>query len=219
MKEENTREKANKEPPANGPTEEKAEGTAPIQSEGKGVDESSIEDFEEVEAPPARVPEEEPGKALQRSIGLGLPSDRFRVVLSKGSFPPLSGRQQFIAKLRDKDRVSFRVFEGDEELASQNDFLAELGMAGVALNNDDKAFLELHFNLNIDNILTIRLLDKFGEKEALVILDMARRPKVSIHQDKVTELLDKLDSLEHRVTEIGDRLTDMGGVTSKQDGG
>jgi molecular chaperone DnaK (HSP70) len=211
MEEELIREEGHLIPPADVPEMEMAAGSKPIPPKVRAMEEDIFEDeIEGAELTSSGSPEDEQGKALQSSIGLGLPSDRYRVVLPKGSFPPLSGRQQFIARLRDKDRVSFRVFMGDEELASQNEFLAELGMVGVALNNDDKAFLELHFTLNLDKILTVRLLDKFGEKEALLIMDMARKPKVTIAQDKLAELIDKLDTLERRISEIGDRVKPKG---------
>jgi molecular chaperone DnaK (HSP70) len=219
MEEDITREEEKLDPTAKGKKMEKAEGDAPV-SEETEIQEGAIE--EEIDEETLSLegrPEDEQQKALQKSIGLGLPSDRYRVVLPKGSFPPLTARQQFIARLRDRDRVSFRVFQGDEELASQNEFLAEIGMVGVALNNEDKAFLEIDLHYNIDKILTVRLLDKFGEKEALVVLDMARRPKMSIHQDKVAELMEKLDSIGHRIEEIGERLNASGTVTSEQDSG
>jgi len=219
MEEEFTREEEKMEPPADGSIPEEAEDGSHAVHESP-PDEVNVLVEEAISKDPdyPTVRVETESKALQRSIGLGLPSDRYRVVLPKGSFPPLTGRQQFIARLRDKDRVTFRVFEGDEELASQNDFLVEIGMVGLALNNEDKAFLEVDFHLNIDKILTLRLLDKFGEKEALVILDMARRPKVTVHQDKLKELTDKLDSLTQHVGEIGERLTRMGGVASERGG-
>jgi len=215
MEEEFTREEDNVDPPATELSPEKAEDGSPVLHDNHSSEENVVvEDVIGKDSDYQRVNVETESRALQRSIGLGLPSDRYRVVLPKGSFPPLTGRQQFIARLRDKDRVTFRVFEGDEELASQNDFLVEIGMVGLALNNEDKAFLEVDFHLNIDKILTIRLLDKFGEKEALVILDMASKPKVAVHQDKIKELTDKLDSLGHHIAEIGERLTRMGGVVS-----
>jgi hypothetical protein len=210
MEEEIIREEEQSAPPAVPPEAEKAEEEKPVPQHVAAMEDEFGEELEDAELTSTGQPEDEKSRALQRSIGLGLPSDRYRVVLPKGSFPPLSGRQQFIARLRDKDRVSFRIFMGDEELASQNEFLAELGMVGVALNNDDKAFLELHFTLNLDKILTIRLLDKFGEKEAILILDMARKPKVTVSQDKLAELIDKLDSLEHRISEIGDKVKAKG---------
>jgi len=163
--------------------------------------EHDVENGDEPEAPPEEG--EGKSKAIIKSIGLGLPSDRYRVVLPKGSFVPLTGRQQFIARLRDRDRVSFRVFEGDEDLASQNEFLVELGLVGIALNNEDKAFLELELHLNLDLILRVRLMDKFGEKETYVVLDMARRPKTIIHQDNVNKLAEKIESLENQIVELG----------------
>jgi molecular chaperone DnaK (HSP70) len=152
--------------------------------------------------PPFEAREEGTGSALERSIGIGLPSDRYRVILPKGSFPPLNGRQQFIARLRDRDRVSFRIFQGDEELASENEFLAEVGMVGIALNNEEKAFLEVDFHLNLDRILRIRLQDKFGEKESYIVLDMTRKRKASIKEDNMGDLMRKLESIEQKVGEL-----------------
>ncbi len=152
--------------------------------------------------PPPESKEQGSGSALERSIGIGLPSDRYRVILPKGSFPPLNGRQQFIARLRDRDKVSFRIFQGDEELASENEFLAEVGMVGIALNNEEKAFLEVDFHLNIDRILRIRLQDKFGEKESYIILDMTGKRKASIREDSIGDLMRKLESIEQKVGEL-----------------
>ena len=170
-----------------------AAGLSP--DEVPGIDIIEDEPFPEVK-------EEGTGSALEKSIGIGLPSDRYRVILPKGSFPPLNGRQQFIARLRDRDRVSFRIFQGDEELASENEFLAEVGMVGIALNNEEKAFLEVDFHLNLDRVLRIRLQDKFGEKESYIILDMARKRKALIREDNIGELMRKLETIEQRVGEL-----------------
>ena len=208
MEDEVTREEENSAEPIDEFSEESVSEAEPESSEASpGVDEAgdASEDVKDDE-----VPDEEPGegggKALQKSIGLGLPSDRFRIVLPKGSFPPLSVRQQFIARLRDRDKVSFRIFQGDEDLASQNELLVEIGLVGIALNNEDKAFLELDFHLNLELILRIRLLDKFGEKEAFAVLDIAKSPKAVIHQDSMALFIERMESLERRITEIGEKL-------------
>ena len=154
------------------------------------------------EVEPVQV-EEDTTSVLKKSLGLGLPSDRYRVVIPKGSFPPVNGRQQFIARLRDKDRVSFRIYEGDEDIASRNEFLGELGMVGIALNKEDKAFIEVDFNLNIDLNLTIRLLDRYGERESYMALDLSRSPRTVIRQDTVIELIARMESLEKRIVELG----------------
>lgn len=206
MEEEVTREEEN----SAGHTEDEFE--EPVGTEGAGSTEMAPGDVNtepEIDVETGDEPDtsheegEGESKALKKSIGLGLPSDRYRVVLPKGSFPPLTGRQQFIARLRDRDRVSFRIFEGDEDLSSQNEFLVELGLVGIALNNEDKAFLELELHLNLDLILRVRLMDKFGEKETYVVLNMARRPKTIIHQDNVNLLAEKIESLENQIVELG----------------
>jgi hypothetical protein len=210
MEDEATREDENSQDVAE---EAKAETADTGEGIGGGAPEmASMEDIEEVEGEPLSIAEEGEGKskALKKSIGLGLPADRYRIVLPKASFPPLNSRQQFIARLRDRDRVSFRIFEGDEDLASENEFLAELGLIGIALNNEDKAFLEIDFHLNLDMILRVRLLDKFGEKEAFVVLDMAKRPKAALQQDNVAKLLEKIDALEGRMEEISKNIVSTG---------
>jgi hypothetical protein len=208
MEDEVTREEENSAEPIDEFSEESVSEAEPESSEASPDVDEADEAFEDVADD--EVPDEEPGegggKALQKSIGLGLPSDRFRVVLPKGSFPPLSVRQQFIARLRDRDKVSFRIFQGDEDLASQNDLLVEIGLVGIALNNEDKAFLELDFHLNLELMLRVRLMDKFGEKEAFAVLDMAKGPKTIIHQDSMVLFIERMESLERRITEIGEKL-------------
>lgn len=212
MEDEVTREDENSAQPIDEFSEESVSEAEPESSEASpGVDETddAFEDVVDDEVPdeePDVEPGEGGGKALQKSIGIGLPSDRFRIVLPKGSFPPISVRQQFIARLRDRDKVSFRIFQGDEDLASQNELLVEIGLVGIALNNEDKAFLELDFHLNLELILRIRLLDKFGEKEAFAVLDIANRPKAVIHQDSMLLFIEKIESLERRIAEIGEKL-------------
>ena len=84
--------------------------------------------------------------------------------------------------------------------------LVEIGLVGIALNNEDKAFLELDFHLNLELILRIRLLDKFGEKEAFAVLDIGKSPKTVIRQDSMVLFMEKMESLERRITEIGEKL-------------
>lgn len=218
MEDETTREEKNSTEPTEDEFEEPvdSEGAGPIEIAPGDVlteAEHDAETGDEPDAPPGEG--EGKSKALKKSIGLGLPSDRYRVVLPKGSFAPLTGRQQFIARLRDRDRVSFRVFEGDEDLASQNEFLVELGLVGIALNNEDKAFLELELHLNLELILRVRLMDKFGEKETYVVLDMARRPKTIIHQDNVNKLAEKIESLENQIVELGRKIPSPKGKGAK----
>jgi hypothetical protein len=205
MEEKSTLEENSGDLSADGVTEAEETGDDIFEAEGLDLAPEDVPgiDIIEDEPPPSEVPDKDGGKALDKSIGIGLPSDRYRVVLPKGSFPPLNGRQQFIARLRDRDRVSFRIFEGDEELASLNEFLAEVGMVGIALNNEEKAFIEVDFHLNLDRVLRIRLQDKFGEKEAYIVLDMSKKRRTLIQDDHIGALMQKLDSIEKRVDDLG----------------
>ena len=143
-------------------------------------------------------------RRLLRSVGIGLPRNKYRVFLGKGAIPPVSESKQFVAPLAEINKVRIRVLEGDDDRADHNEFLGEVGINNIRLREDGKAELEIEFSLSATGTLTIRLTDRIGETEGMAryVLPQFRREsqgETDFSNLPVEELSKKIDLLEQQM--------------------
>ncbi len=151
-------------------------------------------------------------KRLEKSVGMGLPSNRVRTFLGSGTIPPVSETKNFVARLKNVDRVEITVLEGDEDQADRCEFVGEIGLANIQLREDKKAELEVTFNLDRHGILTVSLIDRNGNNEstARFMLPQFRRElktEIDLSDVPVDELSKKIDLLEQQMDLLKGELT------------
>ncbi len=154
---------------------------------------------------PTPAPKAKPQpRRLAKSIGMAMPSNRFRVFLGRGAIPPVSEKKHFVARLRSVDRVEIVILEGDEDQADRNVFVGEIGLSNVKLREDGRAEIEVEFTIGDKGILTVVVLDRVSGTESVgrfVSPQFAdeTRPDVDLGGIPVEELSQKIDLLEQQM--------------------
>lgn len=151
-------------------------------------------------------------KRLVRSVGMAMPSDRYRIFLGHGAIPPVTEKKHFVARLRKLDRLEVVVLEGDDDKASGNDFVGEVGLGNVKLREDGRAEIEIEYSLDDKGILTIFIYDLIGriESHARFLLPQfapSLDAVVDVSGLPVEELSQKISLLEEQMQLLKGELT------------
>jgi molecular chaperone DnaK (HSP70) len=161
-------------------------------------------------------PQEEPTRPqirrLARSIGMAMPSDRYRIFLGHGAIPPVIERKHFVARLRKLDRIEVVILEGDDEKASGNEFVGEIGLSNVKLREDGRSEIEIEYSLDEKGILTVTISDRIGriESHARFLLPQfasSMDAVVDVSGLPVEELSEKINLLEDQMKLLKGELT------------
>jgi molecular chaperone DnaK (HSP70) len=159
---------------------------------------------ERADRPRAEQPAKSAIRRLEKSIGIGLPRNKYRIFLGRGIIPPASETKQFVAPLAEINKVRIKVLEGEEDQADKNEFLGEIGISNIRLREDGKSELEIEFSLSATGMLTIRLSDRIGETEGVAryMLHQFRRETagdIDLNSLPIEELSKKIDLLEQQM--------------------
>ncbi|HDS31144.1 MAG TPA: hypothetical protein ENN67_08890 [Firmicutes bacterium] len=151
-------------------------------------------------------------KRLRKSVGMGLPSNRYRVFLGRGAIPPVSESKTFVAPLKKVDRLDISIYEGDGETIDQNVFVGEIGVNGIKLREDGKAEIEITFSLDMQGVLQVTISDKRGgiegtSKYVLGQFSGAKSDTIDFGSLPVEELSQKIDLLEQQMDLLKGELT------------
>ncbi len=141
---------------------------------------------------------------LKRSVGIGLPSGKYRIFLGRGAIPPVTESKTFVARLKKVDTVEIAIFEGDEETVESNEFVGEVGLKGVKLREDEKAEIEISFILDTTGTLVISLADKIGGVDGIARFVMPQfgglvKGSIDFNSLPVEELSLKIDLLDEQM--------------------
>ncbi|MCX6645179.1 MAG: Hsp70 family protein [bacterium] len=104
-------------------------------------------------------------KRLDRSVGMEMPSDRYRAFLGTGAIPPVSEKKHFVATLNNLDNLRVTVLEGDSDKASENVLVGEVGLSNITLREDGRAEVEIDFTLDEKGMLSVSLTDRISNTE------------------------------------------------------
>jgi len=151
-------------------------------------------------------------RRLARSVGMAMPSDRYRIFLGHGAIPPVIERKHFVARLRKLDRIEVVVLEGDDDKASGNEFVGEIGLGNVKLREDGRSEIEIEYSLDEKGILTITIYDRIGRIESharFLLPQFASSMDVAVDVSglPVEELSEKINLLEDQMKLLKGELT------------
>ena len=179
-----------------------------------GEKQSGVTTGKSVSVDPAKaaVPKKPAVLRLEKSLGIGLRSNAYRVILGKGGIPPVSEIWPFIARLREKDSVSFKIMEGDNVEADKNKLIGEIGLHRIQLREDGRAVLRVEFKVGKDKILEVSILDQESGMEGVAKFSVPQfgenGESVGIGDGvPVEELSKKLEVLEEQMQLLKDELT------------
>lgn len=89
------------------------------------------------------------------SLGVGLQQDAFSPVIEKNSTYPTEGKDIFTTTRDFQEAISFPIYEGESNLASENTFLDLLRIEGITPAPKGVPRIEVTFRLNPDRILEV----------------------------------------------------------------
>ncbi len=143
-------------------------------------------------------------RRLRRSVGMAMPNNRYRVFLGRGAIPPVSEKKHFVARLKKLDRLQVVILEGDENDASNNEYVGEVGLGNLKLRQDGRAEIEIEYSLSDKGILSVALYDKIGRIDSIAKFVLpqfaAGLPRTeSLAELPVNELSMKIDVLEQQM--------------------
>ncbi|MEQ8822593.1 MAG: Hsp70 family protein [Sumerlaeia bacterium] len=89
------------------------------------------------------------------SMGVGLQNDQMGVIIPRNSTYPTEGKDIFTSTRDFQEAISFPIYEGEEDVASDNTFLDLLRIEGVTPAPRGVPRIEVTFRLNPDRILEV----------------------------------------------------------------
>ena len=105
------------------------------------------------------------------SLGLGLKHDQFAALIERNSTYPTEAKDIFTTTRDFQAAISFPIYEGEEQLASENTFLDLLHIDEVTPAPRGVPRIEVTFRLNPDRILEARAEDLATGVEKTITID------------------------------------------------
>lgn len=137
------------------------------------------------------------------SLGVGLEHDQFSVIIERNSTYPTEAKDIFTTTHDFQEAISFPIYEGEENIASENTFLDLLRIEGITPAPRGVPRVEVTFRLNPDRILEARAEDlATGVEKKITIAATDARLSESEKQRMVKESKDRVSkSLRERIQE------------------
>jgi molecular chaperone DnaK len=159
------------------------------------------------------------------SLGVGLEHDQYSVIIERNSTYPTEAKDIFTTTHDFQEAISFPIYEGEEQIASENTFLDLLRIEGITPAPRGVPRVEVTFRLNPDRILEARAEDlATGVEKKITIAATDARLSESEKQRMVKEAKDRVSSMlrdriqENRVEEAQSILSRAEGVLTTNSG-
>ena len=105
------------------------------------------------------------------SLGVGLQSDNMGVIIERNSTYPTEAKDIFTSTRDFQEAISFPIYEGEADTASENTFLDLLRIEGITPAPRGVPRIEVTFRLNPDRILEVRAEDLATGVEKMVVIE------------------------------------------------
>lgn len=144
-------------------------------------------------------------KRLDRSVGMEMPSNRYRAFLGIGAIPPVSEKKHFVAKLKNLDNLRVTILEGDSDKASDNILVGEVGLSNITLREDGRAEIEIDFTLDDKGMLSVSLTDRITNTESIAKFVLPQfmdelADRIELKGLPVEQMSQKIDLLEQQIS-------------------
>ncbi|MGE5048096.1 MAG: Hsp70 family protein, partial [Deltaproteobacteria bacterium] len=92
---------------------------------------------------------------LPMSIGVGLPGGRFKKIVERNTQLPYRKVMRLATTRDDQESLEIVVFQGESELAQENEYLGTLMVPGLAKGPRGSEQFEIEFALSPEALLTL----------------------------------------------------------------
>ncbi len=99
------------------------------------------------------------------SIGLALPGDRFKKIITANSQVPIKRTEVFTTSKDNQKSVGITVCQGESSKASENEMLQHISFTGLPPGRKGEVKVEVTFNVDTENILSVTAKDPKSGKE------------------------------------------------------
>jgi molecular chaperone DnaK len=105
------------------------------------------------------------------SLGVGLQNDQMGVIIERNSTYPTEAKDIFTTTRDFQEAISFPIYEGESQTASENTFLDLLRIEGITPAPRGVPRIEVTFRLTPDRILEVRAEDLATGAEKSVVIE------------------------------------------------
>ncbi len=130
------------------------------------------------------------------SLGVGLTGDQFAPLIERNSTYPTEAKDIFTTTRDFQEAISFPIYEGENNIASENTFLDLLRIEGITPAPRSVPRIEVTFRLNADRILEARAEDlATGAEKKITIASTGSRLSDSEKERMVREARDRVSTI------------------------
>ncbi len=130
------------------------------------------------------------------SLGVGLQNDQFGVIIERNSTYPTEAKDICTTTRDFQEAISFPIYEGEEQVASENTFLDLLRVEGITPAPRGVPRIEVTFRLNPDRILEARAEDlATGVEKRITIAATGQRLNDSDKQRMIREAKERVTKM------------------------
>ena len=104
----------------------------------------------------------------QLSLGIRTEGDLISTILPRGSRIPIKVTKSFLTTQDHQKKVKFEVYQGERKFSKDNDLLCRIILKGITENSRGTVELDVTFEVNEDNILTVKANEKNKNEEVQI---------------------------------------------------
>jgi molecular chaperone DnaK len=123
---------------------------------------------------------------LPMAIGIGLPGGRFKAILDRNTALPATKRYTIATSRDDQTEVELAIFQGDNALAQQNEYLGTLKLGGLPKAPRGAVQIEIAFEVSNECLLKVTARESSSGKEVTSVFSTRDTPeavKARLNQD------------------------------------
>lgn len=104
------------------------------------------------------------------SLGVEVKGGLFETIIEKDTTIPTEGSKMFTTSEDNQSTVRVRVFQGEREIAEENEFLGEFELTGISPAPAGQPKIEVTFDIDENGIVNVSAVDKgSGQKEHIEV--------------------------------------------------
>jgi molecular chaperone DnaK len=133
------------------------------------------------------------GIAVAIDTPMGIKPGFFSVIIPRNSVVPISRSEMYSTYWDDQDMVEIDVFQGENVVAEENVPLGSFTIEDLPLRPASTVKIEVHFDFDLNGILTITATEKDQGKQNSLVVNNAAVHRLSANE--LTAARDELDAL------------------------
>ncbi len=131
------------------------------------------------------------------SLGIQTKGGMFAEIIPRNTSVPVTKTRKFTTTYDNQDAVRIAVYQGNEEMADDNELLGEFVLSDIRRAKKGEPNIEVSFDMNSEGILKVTAKDADRGTEQTVTLEAAS----GLSADEITDMKKKMTALELELKE------------------